>query len=84
MKFRLLLATLMLATGTGFARAENTMISAPARDAVLAMGKTLEARRLLVQGHAPFGEYMGADGQPLHIFHAGTVLVQRPNRLAVS
>lgn len=81
MKFRLLLATLMLATGTGFARAESTMISAPARDAVLAMGKTLEARDFSFKDHT-IREYMGTDGQPLHIFHAGTVLVERPNRLA--
>src|SRR3954451_16355219 len=52
-----------------------------ARKAIEAMGKTLSAAQFSFRIKT-IREYADAKGQPLNIFHEGTVLVRRPDRFA--
>src|SRR4051794_36040962 len=57
-------------------------VSEPAKAAVLAMGKTLSAPQFSFRVRT-IREYADGSGQPLHIFHTATVLVQRPDHMRV-
>ncbi len=87
MKFLSLLVVLALTVGVMVpfvARAEDQppMISEAAQSAVVAMGKSLEAREFSFKDRT-IREYMDRGGQPLHIFHHATIVVRRPDHLAV-
>jgi hypothetical protein len=78
-----LVVTVILATAAGDALAQNAPQIAPeAQQAVEAMGKTLAAEGFSFRD-LTIREYADASGQPLHIFHSATVVVRRPDRLAV-
>src|SRR4051794_6671015 len=76
----LAVAAATLPSGASRAQDRPSMISQPARDAMMAMGKTLSAGQFSFHDKT-IREYNDANGQPLHIFHEGTVLVRRPDRL---
>lgn len=59
------------------------LISADARNAVLAMGKSLEVGGFSLTSRS-IREFTDKNGQPLHIFHTSEVTVRRPDRLLIS
>jgi hypothetical protein len=75
---------LALLAGTVLKKAEAaaTAISSEAKNEVAQMGKTLSTEGFSFQMHT-IREYMDENGQPLHIFHAISLLVRRPDRLSV-
>jgi len=78
----ILLALAAVALPSAGSRAEDraAMITQPAREAMMAMGKTLSAGQFSFHNRT-IREYNDANGQPLHVFHDGTVVVRRPDRL---
>jgi hypothetical protein len=61
---------------------QKPQISAEAMMALQRMGKTLRAEQFSFEAQT-IRVYAGPKGEPLHIFHALAVTVQRPNRLLV-
>jgi hypothetical protein len=76
----LALAAVMLPAAAPRADDRAAMVTQQARDAVLAMGNTLSAGQFSFHNRT-IREYSDPNGQPLHIFHDGTVVVRRPDRL---
>jgi hypothetical protein len=64
------------------AQSVQPAISDDARNAVLQMGTTLQAKEFSFKAQT-IRVFEDADAQPLHIFHTMNVLVRRPDRLAV-
>ncbi|MGE0259664.1 MAG: DUF2092 domain-containing protein [Alphaproteobacteria bacterium] len=90
-RFACILAGLMLCELAGApisviaaanAQSVQPAISADASNAVLQMGKTLEAKEFSFKAQT-IRVFEDADAQPLHIFHTMSVIVRRPDRLAV-
>ncbi|MFL5254114.1 MAG: DUF2092 domain-containing protein [Rhodopila sp.] len=71
-----------LAGGAARAADEAPPVAAEAREAVMRMGKTLSAEAFSFH-NGTIREYAGANGEPLHIFHAADVTVRRPDRFLV-
>jgi hypothetical protein len=76
----LVFATGILPTVAPRAEDRSSMITEQARDAVLAMGKTLSAGQFSFR-NMTIREYTDPNGQPLHIFQHGSVTVRRPDRV---
>lgn len=68
--------------GVALAQSAEAPISAEALNAVQRMGKTLSMPTFSLRERT-IREYLGKNGQPLHIFHAAEVIVHRPDRLSI-
>lgn len=71
-----------LAADTARAADGPPPLTPEAREAVVQMGKTLSGEAFSFHDQT-IREYAGANGEPLHIFHAADVTVRRPDRLLV-
>lgn len=76
----LVVAAVTLPLAAARAEDRSAMVSQPARDAMLAMGKALAAGQFSFHERT-IREYNDETGQPLHIFHEGAVVIHRPDRV---
>jgi hypothetical protein len=68
--------------GPALAADEAPPVSAEAREAIMQMGKTLATEAFAFRART-IREYVGANDEPLHIFHTADVTVRHPDRLLV-